>query len=186
MEGKGKAPQWATAEEPQTKGQSQKSPLQDEPPNRGHLVYEGPKTAEEQYHSDLPWGEIGWVREADEPHTAYLLAEVLGVDSFEMDVAMDEEEKRKDKSRQTGKRQQKGNQNREVQFKIDRGESNRGGEFSPAPVPNRGLLGSPSLESCLPRVPATGGQLSLRTPPRVHPGEMGREGAGEAGVGGIA
>ena len=53
---------------------------------QGLVIYEGPWTKEEQYHYDIMFDELEWGNDGKEPDTAGLVAEMLGADSFEMEI----------------------------------------------------------------------------------------------------
>ena len=63
--------------------------IQDEekdPEVQGHQTFEGPRTKEEQFHFDILGNDLDWTTTEAEPDTAKLVAEMLGTDSFEMEV----------------------------------------------------------------------------------------------------
>ena len=62
---------------------------EEEVEQHGHVVFEGPKSKEEQYHFDLLGGEEEMVRKDKRPHSAELLAEVMGEEILEMDLDLD-------------------------------------------------------------------------------------------------
>ena len=59
---------------------------EDEPKAQGWVAYEGPRTKEEQHHHDILTDALEWKNEEKEPDTAKLVTEMLGTDSFEMEV----------------------------------------------------------------------------------------------------
>ena len=63
---------------------------------RGYVAFEGPRAQEEQYRHDLMEDELAWRPSGGQPHTAELLAQVAGAESFEMEVGEDEEEGEKE------------------------------------------------------------------------------------------
>ena len=59
----------------------------EKPEEQELVMYEGPWTKEEQYHYDIMFDELEWKNERKEkPDTAGLVAEMLGADSFEMEL----------------------------------------------------------------------------------------------------
>ena len=59
---------------------------EEEPKVHEYAVREGPKTKEEQFHFDLIQGDMELCRKDTRPHSADLLAEVMGEDILEMDL----------------------------------------------------------------------------------------------------
>ena len=61
---------------------------EEETENQGCVIMEGPRTKEEQYHHDILEDELEWKEPQTEVDTAALVAEVIGMDSFEMEVTV--------------------------------------------------------------------------------------------------
>ena len=91
-EGENEAPQISCPKETEKEGENSnvkrnESPTEDEEPEQqGLVIYEGPWTKEEQFHYDIMFDEAEWKNKRNEPDTAKLVAEMLGTDSFDMEI----------------------------------------------------------------------------------------------------